>query len=183
MPSKPRTFLASPDGISQLNAAKARLKLTTAAIAKLAGVSADTVGRLLRGKRVGEASVEAIAAADLAITKSGTANLEISLMGIPQVVLYRVNPITAWVARHVLRFSIPFMSPPNLVLMQPIVPEFLQEQATPDNITQTALDLLLNPQRRQQMLDDYAKMRQAMGEPGVCDCAALEILGMLRKQG
>ena len=59
MPSKPRTFLASPDGISQLNAAKARLKLTTAAIAKLAGVSADTVGRLLRGKRVGEASVEA----------------------------------------------------------------------------------------------------------------------------
>ena len=125
-------------------------------------------------------SQQAIAAADLAITKSGTANLEIALMGIPQVVLYRVNPITAWVARHVLRFSIPFMSPPNLVLMQPIVPEFLQEQATPDNITQTALDLLLNPQRRQQMLDDYAKMRQAMGEPGVCDRAALEILGMLQ---
>ncbi len=125
-------------------------------------------------------SQQAIAAADLAITKSGTANLEIALMGIPQVVLYRVNPITAWVARNVLRFSIPFMSPPNLVLMQPIVPEFLQEQATPDNITQTALDLLLNPQRRQQMLDDYARMRQAMGEPGVCDRAALEILGMLQ---
>ncbi len=127
-------------------------------------------------------SQQAIAAADLAITKSGTANLEIALMGIPQVVLYRVNPITAWIARHVLRFSIPFMSPPNLVLMQPIVPEFLQEQATPDNITQTALDLLLNPQRRQQMLDDYARMRQAMGEPGVCDRAALEILGMLQNQ-
>ena len=125
-------------------------------------------------------SQQAIAAADLAITKSGTANLEIALMGIPQVVLYRVNPITAWVARHVLRFSIPFMSPPNLALMQPIVPEFLQEQATPDNLTQTALDLLLNPQRRQQMLDDYARMRQAMGEPGVCDRAALEILGMLQ---
>ncbi len=127
-------------------------------------------------------SQQAIAAADLAISKSGTANLEIALMGIPQVVLYRVNPITAWVARKVLRFSIPFMSPPNLVLMQPIVPEFLQEQATPANITQTALDLLLNPQRRQQMLDDYAKMRQAMGEPGVCDRAALEILGMLQKK-
>ena len=127
-------------------------------------------------------SQQAIAAADLAITKSGTANLEIALMGIPQVVLYRVNPITAWIARNVLRFSIPFMSPPNLVLMQPIVPEFLQEQATPDNITQTVLDLLLNPQRRQQMLDDYARMRQAMGEPGVCDRAALEILGMLQNQ-
>lgn len=127
-------------------------------------------------------SQQAIAAADLAITKSGTANLEIALLNVPQVVLYRVNPITAWIARHVLRFSIPFMSPPNLVLMQPIVPEFLQEQATAANITQTALDLLLNPQRRQQMLEDYARMRQAMGEPGVCDRAALEILGMLQQR-
>jgi internalin A len=64
MPSKPRTFLASPDGVNRLNAAKARLNLTTAAIAEQAGVSADTVRRLWhpeRGKRVSAASVFAIA--------------------------------------------------------------------------------------------------------------------------
>ncbi|MGK7917085.1 MAG: lipid-A-disaccharide synthase, partial [Prochloraceae cyanobacterium] len=61
-------------------------------------------------------TLEAIAAADLAITKSGTVNLEIALLNVPQVVLYRVNSITAWIGRHILQLSIPFMSPANLVL-------------------------------------------------------------------
>ena len=122
---------------------------------------------------------EAMAAADLAIAKSGTVNLELALLNVPQVVAYRLNPITAWIARRLLKFSIPFAAPPNLVLMKPIVPELLQEQATPENITQTALELLLNPSRRQQTLADYQEMRQCLGELGVCDRAAQEILQML----
>ena len=121
----------------------------------------------------------AIAAADLAITKSGTVNLELALMQIPQVVLYRVNSFTAWVAEHILKFSIPFMSPPNLVMMREIVPEFLQYYATPEAISQAALELLQNSERRQQMLADYGQMRQALGEIGVCDRAAQEILMLL----
>ncbi|NEQ25136.1 MAG: lipid-A-disaccharide synthase [Microcoleus sp. SIO2G3] len=120
-----------------------------------------------------------IAAADLAIAKSGTANLEIALMDVPQIVLYRVNPVTAWIARRLLNFSIPFASPPNLLLMEAIVPEFLQEDATADNLTNCAIDLLQNPARRQQMLADYARMRQAAGEAGVCDRAAQEIFKLL----
>lgn len=127
----------------------------------------------------GSIPLQAIAAADLAITKSGTVNLEIALLNVPQVVLYRVGSVTAWIARHILKFSIPFMSPPNLIEMKPIVPEFLQDQATPENITQAALELLLNPERRQQTLADYQQMRQAIGEPGVCDRAAQEILQLL----
>jgi lipid-A-disaccharide synthase len=122
----------------------------------------------------------AIAAADLAITKSGTVSLEIALMQVPHLVIYRVSPATAWVAR-LLRFSIPFMSPPNLVQMQPIVPELLQEQANPEQIVRESLDLLLNAERRQQMQDDYQHMRQALGEVGVCDRAAREILQQLSR--
>jgi len=124
-------------------------------------------------------TLEILAAADLAITKSGTVNLEIALLNVPQVVIYRVSPITAWIARHILKFSIPFMSPPNLVEMKSIVPELPQEQATPENIVQNALDMLLNPSRRQQILADYQQMRRAVGEVGVCDRAAQEILQML----
>jgi lipid-A-disaccharide synthase len=135
----------------------------------------------LRAKLV-EASQSrmAIAAADLAITKSGTVNLEIALLNVPQVVIYRVNPITAWIAQHLLKFSIPFMSPPNLVLMKSIVPELLQEQATATNIVQEALDLLENGDRREQMQRDYQQMRAALGEPGVCDRAAQIILGLVK---
>ncbi len=82
----------------------------------------------LRATVVSGQTQEAIAAADLAITKSGTVNLEIALLNVPQVVLYRVSPVTAWIARTFLKFSIPYMSPPNLVEMKPIVTELLQEQ-------------------------------------------------------
>jgi lipid-A-disaccharide synthase len=122
-------------------------------------------------------SLEVMAAADLALAKSGTVNLEISLLGIPQVVICLVNPATMWIARKILKFSIPFMSPSNLVVMRAIVPELLQEEATPERIVQESLDLLLNPERRQQMIADCQEMRSLLGEVGVCDRAAAEILG------
>jgi len=133
----------------------------------------------LRATVVSGDTQEVMAAADLAITKSGTVNLELALLNVPQVVVYRLNPITAWIARNYLKFSIPFASPPNLVVMKPIVPELLQEQATPANIEHAALELLLNPNRRQQTLADYQEMRSCLGEVGVCDRAAQEILQML----
>ncbi|WP_071515802.1 lipid-A-disaccharide synthase [Geitlerinema sp. PCC 9228] len=118
---------------------------------------------------------DAIAAADLAITKSGTVNLEIALANVPQVVIYRVSSVTAWIAKHILHFSIPYMSPTNLVEMKPIVPELLQDEATPENITQQANRILQNPARYQQILQDYAQMRQALGNPGVPQRAAKAI--------
>jgi lipid-A-disaccharide synthase len=126
--------------------------------------------------------LQAIAAADLAITKSGTVNLEIALLNVPQVVLYKLNPFTGWVVHRLLKFYVPFISPANLVEMKPIVKEFLQFQATPDAIAQESLELLLNPDRRQKMLADYQGMRQALGPVGVCDRAAQEILNLLEEK-
>jgi lipid-A-disaccharide synthase len=120
-------------------------------------------------------TLDAIAAADLAIGKSGTVNLEIALLNIPQVVVYRLNPATIWIARNIMKFSVPYLSPPNIVLNEGIIPELIQENCTPDKITQEALDLLLNDQRRQQTLQDYQTMRTLLGEAGVCDRAASEI--------
>lgn len=120
-----------------------------------------------------------IAAADLVIAKSGTVNLETALLGVPQVVMYRVNPVTAWIAEHLLNFAAPFISPPNLVMMRPIVPEFLQYQATPEAIAQAALDLLQQPEKRQQMQADYDQMRQKLGQVGVCERSAEAILQLL----
>lgn len=133
----------------------------------------------LNATLVADKNIEAIAAADLAITKSGTVNLEIALLEVPQVVIYRVNPITAWIAKKFLKFSIPFMSPPNLVLRKAIVPELLQEQATPENIVKEALNLL-NAAKNSQVIADYQQMRQILGEEGrVCEKAAQEIFTLL----
>ncbi|BAW97748.1 lipid-A-disaccharide synthase [[Synechococcus] sp. NIES-970] len=118
----------------------------------------------------------AIAAADLAITKSGTVNLEIALLNVPQVVLYKVHPFTYWLSHIVLKFSIPFMCPVNLMLMRAIVPELLQHEASADRITQESLAFFRNPERREQLLHDYAEMRAAMGDGSTCDVAAIDIL-------
>ena len=67
------------------------------------------------------------------------------------------------------------MSPTNLVLMEPIVPEMLQEKATPEAIVDAALALLSEGDRRSQTLHDYQRMRTVLGEPGVCDRAAQAI--------
>lgn len=116
---------------------------------------------------------------DFAITKCGTVSLELALLNVPQVVIYRVSKITAWIAEHVVKFSIPFMSPTNLVEMKPIVPELMQDAATPDRIAAESLELILNKERRDRMLADYSQMRSALGDTGVCDRVAAEILAKL----
>lgn len=133
----------------------------------------------LNAESVLENADRVLAAVDLAITKSGTVSLELALLNVPQVVIYRVSKVTAWLAKNVVNFSIPFMSPANLIEMKPIVPELLQDEATPAQIATESLELILNTARRDRMLAEYAQMRLALGEPGVCDRAASEILARL----
>lgn len=121
-------------------------------------------------------TLEAISAADLAITKSGTVNLEIALLCVPQIVLYRVHPFTAWIARNILKMDIPLMSPPNLILDREVVPEFQQESATPENIAKKALELFEDPIQCLKIIADYNRMRSQLGEVGVAERAANVIL-------
>ncbi len=123
-------------------------------------------------------TLEVLAGADLAITKSGTVNLELGLLKIPQIVIYKVNVFTIWIARKILRFSIPFMSPVNLVLMKEIVPELLQEKATAENIFNLSLELLFNESRQQKLQSEYQMMIQTLdnGVDCVSDKVAQEIL-------
>lgn len=126
---------------------------------------------------------DAIAAADVALTKSGTANLEVALMNVPQVVAYRINPISARIAYYGLNFRLPYVSPVNLAVNQRIVPEFLQWEATPEALATAALDLLQNPTSRQTMLAGYATLRRTLGQPGACRRAAGLILDQLSMVG
>jgi lipid-A-disaccharide synthase len=120
------------------------------------------------------------AAADLALTKSGTANLELALRGVPQVVGYRVGRVTAFVAQHLLRFSVSHISPVNLVLERRLVPELLQHTFAAQALVEAA-EPLLNPAsaERQRMLEGYHELRERLGEPGVTRRAAAAVLDQL----
>ena len=117
----------------------------------------------------------------LAVAKSGTVNLELALRGVPQVVVYRVSRPTAFVARHILRFSVPHISPVNLVLGERLVPELLQEDLTAAAIVRQALPLLDRASEpRRAMLTGYGRLRQELGEPGVTQRAAAAILDQVQ---
>ena len=121
------------------------------------------------------------AAADLALTKSGTVNLELALRGVPQVVAYKVSRFTALMARRLLRFQVDHISPVNLVLGERLVPELLQEELEVDKLVEEALPLLRNEQARIKMLSGYGRLRALLGEPGVTQRAAALILDAVVK--
>lgn len=135
----------------------------------------------LRATIISTQQKEVLAAADLAITKSGTVNLELAILNVPQVVLYRLSPFTYWVAMKVLKMTFDYASPVNLVAMREIVPEFIQHRATPTNLISAAMELLLNPERKQQLIADYREMQASLGELGVCDRAAEEIFQLVNQ--
>ncbi len=127
---------------------------------------------------------ELCAAADAALTKSGTANLELALRGVPQVTGYRVSRPTAFVARHLLRFNVPHISPINLLLQERLVPELLQDDFTAEGVAITVGELLAadTPARARQ-LEGYGRLRKSLGEEGVTSRAAAAILDQVAGSG
>ncbi|KAI9130637.1 lipid-A-disaccharide synthase [Acaryochloris sp. CCMEE 5410] len=122
-----------------------------------------------------------IAAADVVITKSGTANLEAALLNVPQVVVYRVGAISAWLYQHLLHFEVEFISPVNLVVGREIVPELLQQEVTPEKIAELACSLLEKGEARHTMMAEYQELRSHLGLPGVLQRAAEAILNALEQ--
>jgi lipid-A-disaccharide synthase len=122
-----------------------------------------------------------LAAADLSIGKSGTANLEAALLNIPQIVVYRIHPFNGWLYRKLLRFQVPYISPVNLVQNAAVVPELLQEAATPQAITKLALELLQPSHALTQMFQQYQQLKTQLGTPGAVQRAAAIILNHLAK--
>jgi lipid-A-disaccharide synthase len=133
--------------------------------------------RIIANDEADKLKPQLCAAADVALTKSGTANLELALRAVPQVTGYRVSRPTAFVARHLLHFNVPHISPVNLVLNERLVPELLQDGLTPEAIA-AALEPLLIPGNleRKLQLDGYQRLRKSLGEPGVTQRAASAIL-------
>ena len=110
----------------------------------------------------------------LALVASGTASLECALVGIPQIVVYRVHPLTYAVGKRVVKVK--HLSLINVMANDAIVPEFLQDELEASAVAQEALELLNNPQRREAMKRNVAKIVATLGEPGASKRAAESIL-------
>ncbi len=94
---------------------------------------------------------ETLASLDLALAASGTITLELAWARVPTVVTYRVSPITAWLVRQLVRVQ--YASLINILANKAIFPEYIQDDATVDQLTH-AMITLLSPENRRQMVQN-----------------------------
>ena len=117
--------------------------------------------------------------AKLALCKSGTVNMELALYGIPQIIGYRVSRITAFIAKRILNFKVKFISPVNLLMKKFIIPEFVQKNFDEKKIFYKACRLLDLTSEKAKIKKGYALLKKELGEPGVIDRAAKEIINSI----
>jgi lipid-A-disaccharide synthase len=126
---------------------------------------------------VSEDRFAAVADSHLALCASGTATLEVGLLGTPMIVLYRLGFWTWSLARLLVR--LPNVSLVNLVLGRRVVPELLQGAANPDRIAAEAEAILLEDGVRKEMRAGLAELRARLGEGGASGRAAKEVAAIL----
>jgi len=116
-----------------------------------------------------------------AIVASGTATLETALLGVPLAVIYRLNPLTAALARRLAvtgTFGLV-----NIVAGRRIMPECIQENCTPDRIAKAVEPFLADPAKRAEAVDSLREVRAHLGEPGAYARAARSLVEFLGAGG
>jgi lipid-A-disaccharide synthase len=111
---------------------------------------------------------------ELALVASGTASLECALVGIPQIVVYRVHPLTYAVAKRIVKVK--YLSIINVMANDEVVPEFIQDKLQPEAVANAALALLESKERRESMKRHVAEIVATLGAPGASQRAAEAIL-------
>jgi lipid-A-disaccharide synthase len=124
---------------------------------------------------------DALSNADVALASTGTVTLECAYFGVPTVAFYKTSWPTYQVARRVA--TVNYVAMPNLLANEEVFPEFLQDAATPENVSAAALDLLRNQNRRAEVNAKLSKVVALLGEPGASHRAARAILKLLRPYG
>lgn len=120
---------------------------------------------------------EALAGADLALTKSGTITMECAFHSVPAVVFYKTSWPEYLIAKQIL--SVKYLAMPNLLADEEIYPEFVQGSATPERISRAGLELLRDEVRRRTLKTQLARVLASLGGTGATHRAAAAILSLL----
>ncbi|OYY03276.1 MAG: lipid-A-disaccharide synthase [Acidocella sp. 35-58-6] len=122
---------------------------------------------------------DAFAAAQAALTKSGTSTLELAMAGVPMAVTYRVNALSAAIGRRLIKVK--YVAMINLLANGPLVPELLQEDCTPEKLATTLQTLLTSPTAANAQREGFTAALATLQAPEglASDAAARAIIAQL----
>ena len=116
-------------------------------------------------RMIQESPIEMISLADVILVASGTATLMVGLMAKPMVIMYLMNPITAWLAKRLVTKT-KFFGMANLIMNARVVPELFQEEANPEALAAELLKVIDDKQERARVAGELAELRNRLGSRG-----------------
>ncbi|MBF0228958.1 MAG: lipid-A-disaccharide synthase [Desulfamplus sp.] len=131
----------------------------------------DNIFEVVRGD-----PTEIFRRSDFLIATSGTVTLEAAICGVPMVIIYKTSPFTYFLAKKFVK--IPYIGLPNIVANCPIVPELLQNDATPEKIAKHVLSML-NPEKLASTKKRLLMMKRYLGDAGAAERTAKLAIKML----
>ena len=120
---------------------------------------------------------DAMQCCDAIMTTSGTATLEIALLGVPMLISYKLAALTYWLGRWLVKT--PFIGLPNIVAGKAIVREFIQHEATAESLAFETLRLLTDTAYADEMRSNLQAVKQKLGAGGASKNMAELVLEML----
>ncbi|MCD6262677.1 MAG: lipid-A-disaccharide synthase [Deltaproteobacteria bacterium] len=116
---------------------------------------------------------------DAAVVTSGTATLEVAIMGTPMIVVYMGSPVSFWIAKRLVK--VPYISLVNLVAGKKVVPELIQEDVTPYNIASELTSLIEDKSRNNTIRRSLMNLKNSLGGKGASERAAKIAIELLSK--
>ena len=144
---------------------------------------ADSIDPELIRKRLGDnplgiqllegQSYDVMNSCDILIIASGSATLEAGIIGCPMVIIYKLNPLTYFLAQ--LLVNAPLVGLVNIVAEEEVVPELIQNKVTAENISAEVLAVLRAPEKEKAIRERLLKIKNTLGKPGVMKVVAKRI--------
>jgi lipid-A-disaccharide synthase len=152
---------------------RARMVLPNEPLAQLARASSPPAGLEIQ---IGNLA-DALAQSTIAIASTGTVTMECAFFGVPTIALYKTSWSTYQIGRRIIQVK--HLAMPNILADEALYPEFIQHDATAENIAQAALGLLDDDARRDAIRAKLAKVVESLGGPGASRRAAQAIAQLL----
>lgn len=127
-----------------------------------------------------ERTYEILSMSEAALVKSGTSTLEAALLGVPQVVCYKGDAVSFFIARRLVKVK--YISLVNLILGREAVKELIQHLLTVSNLVASLKEILPGGKERERMLKDYDEIKEILGPAGASNRIASEMVAFLRKK-
>jgi len=146
-------------------------------------ISREQVNPYLYGRNlpltvVTDSTHEVIRACEMIVAASGTVTLEAAILGTPLVVVYKVNPLTYWLGKRLVKVN--HVALANIIAGETVAPELIQHEVTPERLAREAMNIFNDHGRKEWIKRRLQDVREELGTPGASDKAAviaLELMG------